>query len=78
MFMGCCLKMKKQKVYYKISVNREKCNGCGICAKACSSNWHILEDKKAHVIKFKITKLGCNLDAMKACPKNAISIKKQK
>jgi ferredoxin len=58
---------------YQIKINREKCNGCGICAEIHPGNWKIL-DKKAHVIRFKVFNLGKNDDAAKACPKKAITI----
>lgn len=58
---------------FKIRVNREKCNGCGLCAKIHPGNWKIM-DKKAHVIKIKVTHPGLNIKAMESCPKKAISI----
>ncbi|MBN1923589.1 MAG: hypothetical protein JW791_02400 [Nanoarchaeota archaeon] len=62
---------------YKIKINREKCKAgvCGgLCSKLCPSNWRILEDNKAHVIRVKVNSLGCNEKAMLACPFKAISI----
>ena len=59
---------------YKIKINREKCNGCRECVRVCPSNWKILDDKKAHVVRFKVNNIGCNELAEKACPKKAISI----
>lgn len=61
---------------FKIRVNREKCKGCGNCVKVCPGNWRILEDKKAHVIRIKVSVLGCNKKAMEECPHGAISIVK--
>ncbi len=58
---------------YQIKVNREKCNGCGICAEIHPGNWKIL-DKKAHVIRFRVFNIGKNMDAANACPKKAITI----
>jgi ferredoxin len=61
---------------FKIMINREKCKGreCGLCVRVCPSNWRILDDNKAHVVKFKIKKLGCNEKAMKVCPFGAIRV----
>jgi ferredoxin len=61
---------------FKIKINREKCKGCGNCVRVCPNNWRILEDNKAHVIKFKVNKIGCNRKAMDECPYNAISIER--
>jgi len=58
---------------FQIKINREKCNGCGICEKICPTNWKIM-DKKAHVNKFKVRVLGSNKKAMEECPKKAIDI----
>ena len=58
---------------YKIKINREKCKGCGNCAKVCPTNWKIMNNK-AHVIRFQVQKLGCNKKAMEECPHNAITI----
>jgi ferredoxin len=68
--------MRPQKAYFKISVNREKCDGCGECAKLCPSNWRILDDKKAHAIRIQVEKMDCNILAMQYCPRAAIKIKK--
>jgi len=63
-----------KSLMYSIRVNREKCKGCGNCAKVCPENWRLFEDKKAHPIRVKVEKLGCNKEAMESCPYNAISI----
>ncbi|VVB74589.1 Ferredoxin [Candidatus Tiddalikarchaeum anstoanum] len=66
--------MAKQEKFYRIIVNREKCNGCGICVKVCPGNWEILDDEKAHAIKIKLKKIGQNISAMQYCPRGAIKI----
>jgi len=58
---------------YQIKLNREKCNGCGLCEKIYPSNWKIM-DKKAHVNKFKVLFLGLNKKVAEECPQNAITI----
>jgi ferredoxin len=58
---------------YQIKLNREKCNGCGICAKIYPENWKIM-DKKAHVMKFRVNFTNLNKKVMEECPKHAIAI----
>jgi ferredoxin len=58
---------------YQIKLNREKCNGCGLCAKIYPGNWKIME-KQAHVAKFKVNFMGLNKKVMEECPKRAITI----
>lgn len=58
---------------YQIKLNREKCNGCGICAKIYPENWKIM-DKKAHVMKFRVNFTNLNKKVMEECPKKAIAI----
>lgn len=58
---------------FKIRINREKCNGCGICEKIYPENWKVME-KQAHVIKFKVNYVGLNKKVMDECPKKAITI----
>ena len=59
---------------FKIKINREKCKGCGLCVELCPENWKILDDNKAHVIRFKLNKIGRNRKAAEACPFGAITI----
>ncbi|MDD2678865.1 MAG: ferredoxin [Candidatus Nanoarchaeia archaeon] len=58
---------------FQIKINREKCNGCGLCAKIHPENWRIM-DKKAHAVKLKVRNMGLNKKAMDSCPKKAILI----
>ena len=71
-----CKWKKSEIVMYKIKINREKCKGCGICVEIHPHNWRILEDKNAHVVKFKIKKLGKNKLVEENCPYHAIKIEK--
>jgi ferredoxin len=58
---------------YKILVNQNTCIGCGACTQVCD-NFELI-DGKSHVKNKEVDELGCNAEAEKACPVNAISIK---
>ena len=60
---------------YKITVDKEKCIGCGACAAQCD-NFEMKEDK-AVVKKTKVEELGCNQESADICPVEAITIKKK-
>ena len=60
---------------YKITVDKEKCIGCGSCAANCD-NFEVKEGK-AHVKKAEVEDLGCNQEAADVCPVDAIKVKKQ-
>ncbi len=53
-----------------VSVNKEKCIGCGACAAACGEVFE-MKDGKAHVKAGK--NAPCIKEAVEACPVNAIS-----
>jgi ferredoxin len=59
---------------YTISVDREKCIGCGACANTCDN--FKLDGDKAAPVKKVVTELGCNQQAADICPVEAISIAK--
>lgn len=55
-----------------VSIDREKCNGCGLCVDACHEGAIKLEDGKAHLISDEYCDgLG---DCLPECPAGAISI----
>ena len=56
---------------YKISVDKEKCIGCGACAAVCDN--FELKEGKAYAKKAEVEELGCNKDAADGCPVEAIS-----
>jgi len=63
---------------YKITLDKDKCIGCGACAAQCPENFEIKNDgdNKAVVKKAKVEDLGCNKDAEEVCPVDAIKIEK--
>jgi len=58
---------------YKISVDKNKCIGCGACVATCPNSFEI-KDGKAHPVKSQVEKLTCEKDAEAGCPVDAISI----
>ena len=58
---------------FKITVDKEKCIGCGACAAQCD-NFDI-EDGKAKVKESQVDDIGCNKEAADICPVDAIKIK---
>jgi len=52
-----------------VSINKEKCIGCGACAAACPEGFEI-KDGKAHV---KDSKAKCIKQGIEVCPVDAIS-----
>lgn len=64
--------MAKEK--YKVSIDRNKCIGCGSCVALCEGNFE-LKDGKAYVKK-AISDLPCNKEAAESCPVQAIKVTK--
>ena len=58
---------------HKITVDQNKCIGCGACEATCPSSFK-LTDGKAQPVKAEVEKLTCEKDAEAGCPVNAISI----
>ncbi len=57
---------------YKISVNHDKCIGCGACEENCNN--FKLKDEKSNPINFKVDEIGCNSQARDDCPVGAIRV----
>lgn len=55
-----------------VSVNKEKCIGCGLCSSLCEKVFE-LKDGKAYVKKAQEkSKLPCVKEAAESCPVDAI------
>jgi ferredoxin len=59
----------------KISVDREKCIGCGACAATCPKSFEMFEGK-AREKASEVKKITCEQDAADNCPVGAIKILK--
>lgn len=57
----------------KVSVDPQKCIGCGACAATAPDIFEMGDDNKAHV-KVKETNSGSTKIAADACPVEAITI----
>jgi ferredoxin len=58
----------------KLSVDKEKCIGCGACVSLCPKSFEMV-DGKAKPIKTDVKKITCEKEAADSCPVGAISIK---
>jgi len=61
------------KMAHKITVDEDKCIGCGACSATCPANFEMKEGK-AHVKTAEVEKLTCEKDAEAGCPVQAIII----
>ena len=62
---------------YKIKVDKEKCISCGACINQCN-NLELGDDGKAQPKQAEVKEIGCNKEAEKVCPVEAIKITKIK
>lgn len=56
-----------------VSIDKEKCIGCGSCTATCGEVFEMGDDGKAHVKKGANTKAACVKEAKDICPVDAIS-----
>jgi len=59
---------------HKISVDTDKCIGCGACAATCPGSFE-LKNGKAHPKKASVANITCEKDAEEGCPVGAISVR---
>jgi len=58
----------------KISIDEEKCIGCGACVSLCPKGFEMI-DGKAKPTKADVKKITCEKEAADSCPVGAIIIK---
>ena len=57
----------------KVSIDKNKCIGCGVCVAVCPDVFELGEDGKSRV-KVKETDKKCVKEAKESCPTQAIMI----
>jgi ferredoxin len=57
----------------KLSVDKEKCIGCGMCVQLCPASFK-LKEGKAIPVKETIKIIKCEKEASENCPVGAIKI----
>lgn len=68
--------LEKPKTMIKITIEREKCIGCGSCEAVCPQYWKISQDGKADFLgPQELKEIGCNQEAADSCPVQCIIIK---
>ncbi len=55
-----------------VSVNKEKCIGCGSCAAVCGEVFEMDDEGKAHVKSGADTSKDCVKEAIETCAVDAI------
>jgi ferredoxin len=58
-----------------VSIDKNKCIGCGACASICESVFEMKDDGKAYVKKAQEkSKESCVKEAVESCPVEAIKL----
>ena len=57
----------------KISVDEDKCIGCGACVATCPESF-VLRDGKAYAVKAEVEEVTCEKAAAVGCPVGAILV----
>ncbi len=57
-----------------VSVDTEKCSGCGICARICPGSALEVVDKKARMVVHELPQCMSCGDCMAICPEGAIKV----
>lgn len=62
----------------KISVDKDLCIGCGLCASSCGKCFRMGDDGKAEPVEESCECSDCNLNEIAAsCPGSAITVSKE-
>ena len=61
---------------FKLTIDKEKCAGCGSCAMLCPESFKMNKDGKAQTKQETLEDLDCEQQAESMCPVQAIKISK--
>ncbi len=61
----------------KITLEKEKCIGCGTCIAVCPEHFEMGEDGFARVKNSEAEEVGCSVNAAQSCPVQCIHVKSE-